>query len=75
MSISPTLLGHICTATGQTHYDQARMLDAGRRLLRERVGTAQASSVRRSMRISRKASDASDRNQFTWAYRSPHISE
>jgi hypothetical protein len=31
MSISPTLLGHASTDTGQKHYNQARMLDASRR--------------------------------------------
>jgi integrase/recombinase XerD len=31
ISISPTLLGHVSPATGQTHYNQARMLDASRR--------------------------------------------
>jgi hypothetical protein len=31
MSISPTLLGHVSAATGQAHYNQARMLDAGKR--------------------------------------------
>ena len=31
MSISPTLLGHVGSDTGQKYYNQARMLDAGKR--------------------------------------------
>jgi hypothetical protein len=31
MSISPTLLGHVGSDTGQKYYNHARMLDAGKR--------------------------------------------
>jgi hypothetical protein len=31
MVMAPTLLGHVGASTGQKHYNQARMLDAGGR--------------------------------------------
>jgi integrase/recombinase XerD len=53
MSISPTLLGHVSSDTGQKRYNQARMLDAGRRFatnvseLREDFLSADQGSPRR----------------------------
>jgi hypothetical protein len=43
MTISATLLGHVRLDTGQKHYNQARMLDAGRRY------AASMSELRESM--------------------------
>jgi hypothetical protein len=43
MTISATLLGHVRLDTGQKHYNQARMLEAGRRY------AARMSALRESM--------------------------